>query len=81
MNVSSVEITAGLGGFLVLFGMALVVWFLGRDLSRRLRGMRQREEVRVREAKRAADGAPASTESASTGDEPPVDEAVKPPRE
>ena len=41
-------ITAGLGGFLVLFGLALVVWFLGRDLSRRLRRMRLAEAQRLR---------------------------------
>lgn len=46
MSNTSVEITAGLGGFLVLFGLALVVWFLGRDLSRRLRRMRQQEALR-----------------------------------
>lgn len=50
MNVSNVEITAGLGGFLVLFGLALVVWFLGRDLSRRLRRMRHREAQRQAES-------------------------------
>lgn len=81
MNVSSVEITAGLGGFLVLFGMGLVVWFLGRDLSRRLRGMRQREELRVNEAKRVADENPATKETASNEGEPPADEAVKPSQE
>lgn len=46
MNVSDVEVTAGLGGFLVLFGLALMLWFLGRDLSRRLRRMRQGEAER-----------------------------------
>lgn len=46
-DLSSVEITAGLGGFLVLFALGLAVWFLGRDLSRRLRGMRQRESLRA----------------------------------
>ncbi len=72
MNVSSVEITAGLGGFLVLFGMGLVVWFLGRDLSHRLRGMRQREELRVKEAQRVADERSALEESASNDDKPPA---------
>ncbi len=46
MNVSDVQYTAGLGGFLVLFGLGLVLWFLGRDLSRRLRRMRQQESLR-----------------------------------
>ncbi|MGC1208637.1 MAG: hypothetical protein WA880_11840 [Ornithinimicrobium sp.] len=47
MNVSNVQYTAGLGGFLVLFGLGLMLWFLGRDLSRRLRRMRQREALRL----------------------------------
>lgn len=52
MNTTGVEITAGLGGFLVLFGLGLVLWLLGRDLSRRLRRMRLREEDRLREEER-----------------------------
>ncbi|WP_134772469.1 hypothetical protein [Ornithinimicrobium flavum] len=47
MNTTSVEITAGLGGFLVVFALALAVWFLGRDLTRRLRRMKRAEEVRL----------------------------------
>lgn len=47
MNSTGVEVTAGLGGFLVLFGLALAVWFLGWDMTRRLRGMRQRELQRL----------------------------------
>lgn len=54
MNNTSVEITAGLGGFLVLFGLALMVWFLGRDLSRRLRRMRQQEALRQTQAQAQA---------------------------
>jgi hypothetical protein len=53
---TSVEITAGLGGFLVLFGLALVVWFLGRDLSRRLRRMRQQEALRQAQVTRDTQG-------------------------
>jgi hypothetical protein len=47
MNTTSVEVTAGLGGFLVVFALALAVWFLGRDLTRRLRRMKRAEEVRL----------------------------------
>ncbi|MGD8199559.1 hypothetical protein ACQE98_02730 [Ornithinimicrobium sp. W1679] len=47
MNTTSVEITAGMGGFLVLFGLMIAIWLLGRDLTRRLRRMRLREEERV----------------------------------
>ena len=52
MNTTSTAVTAGLGGFLVLFALALAVWFLGRDLTRRLRRMRYAEE------RRRADGHP-----------------------
>ncbi|WP_130011852.1 hypothetical protein [Serinicoccus sediminis] len=47
MNTTGVQITAGLGGFLVLFGLCLAVWFLGRDLTRRLRRMRRAEDARL----------------------------------
>ena len=56
MNSTGVEITAGLGGFLVLFGLALAVWFLGRDLTRRLRRMRWAEEARLRQETPAEQG-------------------------
>ncbi|MGO0574871.1 hypothetical protein [Ornithinimicrobium panacihumi] len=48
MNNTSVEITAGLGGFLVVFALAIAVWLLGRDLTRRLRRMRLREQERLK---------------------------------
>lgn len=69
MSVSDVEITAGLGGFLVLFGLALVVWFLGRDLTRRLRRIRHREAQLQREREGAR--------PEQTG-EPPSDEVTPP---
>lgn len=59
MNTSSVAITAGLGGFLVLFGLGLAIWFLGRDMSRRLRGIRLRDEAE--QARRAASSTPSPT--------------------
>lgn len=46
MNTTSVEVTAGLGGFLVVFALALAVWFLGRDMTRRLRRMNRAEQER-----------------------------------
>ncbi|MGB3827315.1 MAG: hypothetical protein WA962_00930 [Ornithinimicrobium sp.] len=74
MNVSNVQYTAGLGGFLVLFGLGLVLWFLGRDLTRRLRRMRQREALRQQAVAPAAppevgrpNRASASEPSGSTG--------------
>jgi Na+-transporting methylmalonyl-CoA/oxaloacetate decarboxylase gamma subunit len=65
MNSTSVEITAGLGGFLVLFALALAVWVLGRDLTRRLRRMRLAEEARLQEEGSRAAGPP--TDATRTG--------------
>ncbi|KUG55736.1 hypothetical protein AVL62_05455 [Serinicoccus chungangensis] len=53
MNETGVQITAGLGGFLVLFGLCLALWFLGRDLTRRLRRMRRAEDVRLQQERQA----------------------------
>lgn len=47
MNTTSVAVTAGMGGFLVIFCLMIVVWLLGRDMTRRLRRMRLAEERRV----------------------------------
>lgn len=44
MNTENVQFTAGLAGFVVLFVVGLVIWALGRDMNRRLRRMRFREE-------------------------------------
>ena len=70
MNTTSVAVTAGMGGFLVLFGLMVVVWLLGRDMTRRLRRMRLAEERRVEavlreraeqeRARRGTDGAGSS---------------------
>lgn len=58
MSDESTEVTAGLGGFMVVFALALAVWFLGRDLTRRLRRMDRAEEQRVAAARaRAAEDA------------------------
>ncbi|MBW8171939.1 hypothetical protein K0651_02605 [Ornithinimicrobium sp. Arc0846-15] len=65
-DLSSVEITAGLGGFLVLFALGLAVWFLGRDLSRRLRGMRQRESLRVEAEEKESSAAAQDASAAKT---------------
>lgn len=54
MNSTGVEITAGLGGFLVVFALFVAVFLLGRDLTRRLRRMRLREEERLAELRRDA---------------------------
>ncbi|QFG67773.1 HAMP domain-containing protein [Ornithinimicrobium pratense] len=47
MSDESTAVTAGLGGFLVVFAMGLAVWVLGRDLTRRLRRMNRAEQQRA----------------------------------
>lgn|GEM_PF-1214871 len=69
MNDTGVEITAGLGGFLVLFGLALAVWFLGRDLTRRLRRMRRAEDARLEQEKQTREQRDATPEPGSRRDE------------
>lgn len=65
----STEITAGLGGFLVVFALGLAVWFLGRDLTRRLRRMSRAEEQRAEEAGRAKDAGPGPSARGPVTDE------------
>jgi hypothetical protein len=52
MNPESVDVTAGLGGFLAFFLLAVALYFLMRNMNARLRRLSYREE---QEAK-AADG-------------------------
>ena len=52
MDPESVDVTAGLGGFLAFFLLALALYFLMRNMNARLRRMAYREE---QEAKAAAD--------------------------
>ncbi|MDO5739833.1 MAG: hypothetical protein Q4P07_06760 [Ornithinimicrobium sp.] len=70
MNNTGVEITAGLGGFLVVFALGLTVWLLSRDLSKRLRRMRLREQERVDAVRREAARAVAEDESAPPTEDP-----------
>lgn len=49
MNNTGVEITAGLGGFLVLFFLAIALILLGMDLNKRLRRLKHQEDLRLAE--------------------------------
>jgi len=51
MSPESVDVTAGLGGFLAFFLLALALYFLMRNMNARLRRMAYREE----QAAKAAD--------------------------
>lgn len=66
MGSTNVQVTAGLGGFLVLFLVGLAVWFLARDMTRRLRRMRRREKARLAEEERLA-----QTGTQDEGPQPP----------
>jgi hypothetical protein len=62
MNIESVDVTAGLGGFLAFFLLAVALYFLMRNMNTRLRRLAYREEQEARSAK----------------DEPGPDEATSP---
>jgi hypothetical protein len=65
MNLESVDVTAGLGGFLAFFLLAVALYFLMRNMNVRLRRMAYREE---QEAK-TADGGPPRDKTNSSGPE------------
>jgi hypothetical protein len=44
MNLESVDVTAGLGGFLAFFLLAVALYFLMRNMNTRLRRLAYREE-------------------------------------
>jgi hypothetical protein len=69
MNLESVDVTAGLGGFLAFFLLAVALYFLMRNMNVRLRRLAYREE---QEATAAAGGSrpdhqPEATGSDATG--------------
>jgi hypothetical protein len=50
MNPESVDVTAGLGGFLAFFLLALALYFLMRNMNARLRRMAYRDEQEAKAA-------------------------------
>ncbi len=50
MNAESVDVTAGLGGFLAFFLLAVALYFLMRNMNVRLRKLDYREEQEARAA-------------------------------
>ena len=59
MDPESVDVTAGLEGFLAFFLLAVALYLLMRNMNGRMRRMAYREE---QAAKERADGHPASDE-------------------
>jgi hypothetical protein len=59
MNSESVDVTAGLGGFLAFFLLALALYFLMRNMNAHLRRLSYREEQEGTSGGRSGDdGAP-----------------------
>jgi hypothetical protein len=63
MNPESVDVTAGLGGFLAFFLLALALYFLMRNMNARLRRLAYREEQEAR----AVDGTSSRDQPDSDG--------------
>jgi hypothetical protein len=55
MNLESVDVTAGLGGFLAFFLLAVALYFLMRNMNTRLRRLAYREEQETRAANEGSD--------------------------
>lgn len=68
MDPESVDVTAGLEGFLAFFLLAVALYLLMRNMNARMQRMAYREE---QAAKERADGRPAS-------DEPPEPDGPEP---
>lgn len=62
MDPESVDVTAGLEGFLAFFLLAVALYLLMRNMNARMRRMAYREEQEAKEAKEKADERPASDE-------------------
>jgi len=62
MDPESVDVTAGLEGFLAFFLLAVALYLLMRNMNARMRRMAYREEQEGQAAKERADERPASDE-------------------
>jgi len=56
MNPESVDVTAGLGGFLAFFLLAVSLYFLMRNMNGRLRRLAYREEQEANEGNGGNEG-------------------------
>jgi hypothetical protein len=67
-------VTPGLWGFLLLFFLAIAVYFLGRSMARRVRGVNQRArlEEEAQAEREAAEAAARRAGERGPGGEPPA---------
>ena len=70
MDPESVDVTAGLGGFLAFFLLAVALYFLMRNMNARMRRMAYREE---QEAKATEGGSRPDGSDSSGPDDGPED--------
>ncbi|WP_380170242.1 hypothetical protein ACFEMC_14265 [Kineococcus sp. DHX-1] len=63
-------VTPGLAGFVMLFALAVAVYFLGRSMARRIRRVNHR--ARLEEQERAAAAAPSAPTAPSEGRDRPA---------
>jgi hypothetical protein len=71
MDPESVDVTAGLEGFLAFFLLAVALYLLMRNMNARMRRMAYREEQEAKAAQEKEDERPASDEPpASDGSDP-----------
>lgn len=66
MNPESVDVTAGLGGFLAFFLLAVALYFLMRNMNARLRRMAYRQEQEATSSQGSAVSEPPSPGPDST---------------
>lgn len=72
MNPESVDVTAGLGGFLAFFLLAVALYFLMRNMNGRLRRLAYREEQEATRATGATgEPSPESPDSPGQSDDSP----------
>ncbi|MGN6635491.1 MAG: hypothetical protein ACTHJ6_08535 [Oryzihumus sp.] len=71
----STNVTAGLGGFLAFFLLAVALWLLMRNMNARLRRMSFREEAEARAAQEGPTGGTPAPRAGDT-DEDAEDEAA-----
>lgn len=82
-GTESTEVTAGIWGFLVFFGLALACWFLFRSMNAHLRRMRyaEREQMLAGEGGFTKEHNAPAIDSASGADEDPIGASERAPRQ
>ena len=78
MDAESVDVTAGLGGFLAFFLLALALYFLMRNMNARMRRMAYREELAAKQKQDEAPDDPDAPDAPDEPDEPGTDRPESP---